>query len=193
MMGPISITEGPAAGQAIVYFNAPWGLQLEAISYPKGMAYDGAIGHEDEEIWAKLFDRAFPFDGGGMDGRQGDDPVELGFQASSVPFKRDVVQSVAPRRLIAGQSEKVAQRRGEDAVALVNHLLRVAQEMGEADLLVLLRPAGLGAVAIGDPDVRTNLAKERPDRLLGASGMSEETGVLAMVENPQPPTSLANP
>jgi catechol 2,3-dioxygenase-like lactoylglutathione lyase family enzyme len=38
--GPIPITEGPAAGQAIVYFNAPWGLQLEAISYPKGMAYE---------------------------------------------------------------------------------------------------------------------------------------------------------
>jgi hypothetical protein len=37
---PIPITEGPAAGQAIVYFNAPWGLQLEAISYPKGMAYE---------------------------------------------------------------------------------------------------------------------------------------------------------
>ena len=40
MMGPIPITEGPAAGQAIVYFNAPWGLQLEAISYPRGMAYE---------------------------------------------------------------------------------------------------------------------------------------------------------
>jgi catechol 2,3-dioxygenase-like lactoylglutathione lyase family enzyme len=40
MMGPIPITEGPAAGQAIAYFNAPWGLQLEAISYPKGMAYE---------------------------------------------------------------------------------------------------------------------------------------------------------
>ena len=40
MVGPIPITEGPAAGQAIVYFNAPWGLQLKAISYPKGMAYE---------------------------------------------------------------------------------------------------------------------------------------------------------
>ena len=83
-----------------------------------------------------------------MDGRQGDDPVELGFQASSVPFKRDVVH-------IAGQSEKVAQRRGEDAVALVNHLLRVAQEMGEADLLVLLRPAG--------PGRRSDRRPRRPD------------------------------
>ncbi len=76
-----------------------------------------------------------------MDGGQGDDPVELGFQASSVPFKRDVVQSVAPRRLIAGQSEKVAQRRGEAAVALVNHLLRVAQEMGQTCWSFFAQPA----------------------------------------------------
>lgn len=39
-MGPIPIKEGPAAGQTILYFQAPWGLQLEAISYPKGMAYE---------------------------------------------------------------------------------------------------------------------------------------------------------
>jgi catechol 2,3-dioxygenase-like lactoylglutathione lyase family enzyme len=38
--GPVPIKEGPAAGQAIVYFKAPWGLQLEAISYPNGMAYE---------------------------------------------------------------------------------------------------------------------------------------------------------
>jgi catechol 2,3-dioxygenase-like lactoylglutathione lyase family enzyme len=39
-MGPIPVTEGPASGQTILYFNAPWGLQLEAISYPAGMAYE---------------------------------------------------------------------------------------------------------------------------------------------------------
>lgn len=39
-MGPLPITEGPAAGQTILYFQAPWGLQLEAISYPNGMAYE---------------------------------------------------------------------------------------------------------------------------------------------------------
>src|SRR5262245_583641 len=39
-MGPIPVNEGPAAGQTILYFNAPWGLQLEAISYPNGMAYE---------------------------------------------------------------------------------------------------------------------------------------------------------
>lgn len=39
-MGPLPITEGPAAGQTILYFQAPWGLQFEAISYPEGMAYE---------------------------------------------------------------------------------------------------------------------------------------------------------
>ena len=38
--GPVPIKEGPAAGQTILYFKAPWGLQLEAISYPDGMAYE---------------------------------------------------------------------------------------------------------------------------------------------------------
>jgi len=39
-MGPVPMNDGPIAGQTILYFQAPWGLQLEAISYPKGMAYE---------------------------------------------------------------------------------------------------------------------------------------------------------
>ncbi|MBZ9855016.1 VOC family protein [Mesorhizobium sp. CA13] len=39
-LGPLPVKEGPAAGQTILYFQAPWGLQLEAISYPDGMAYE---------------------------------------------------------------------------------------------------------------------------------------------------------
>lgn len=40
LKGPIPITEGPAAGETILYFMAPWGLQFEAISYPHGMGYE---------------------------------------------------------------------------------------------------------------------------------------------------------
>ena len=40
LQGPIPVTEGPAAGQSILYFLTPWGLQMELISYPKGMAYE---------------------------------------------------------------------------------------------------------------------------------------------------------
>ena len=39
-LGPLPIEDGPIAGQSILYFQAPWGLQFEAISYPKGMAYE---------------------------------------------------------------------------------------------------------------------------------------------------------
>ena len=40
LFGPIPVTQGPAAGQTILYFKAPWGLQMEAITYPDGMAYE---------------------------------------------------------------------------------------------------------------------------------------------------------
>ena len=40
LMGPFPVNEGPAAGQSVLYFFAPWGLQMEAISFPKGMAYE---------------------------------------------------------------------------------------------------------------------------------------------------------
>jgi catechol 2,3-dioxygenase-like lactoylglutathione lyase family enzyme len=40
LFGPIPVEQGPAAGQTILYFKAPWGLQMEAISYPNGMAYE---------------------------------------------------------------------------------------------------------------------------------------------------------
>jgi catechol 2,3-dioxygenase-like lactoylglutathione lyase family enzyme len=45
LMGPLPVNEGPAAGQSIIYFFSPWGLQLEAISFPGGMAYekDGGV------------------------------------------------------------------------------------------------------------------------------------------------------
>ena len=38
--GPLMVKEGPAGGQGIFYFLAPWGLQFEAISYPLGMNYE---------------------------------------------------------------------------------------------------------------------------------------------------------
>lgn len=36
----LPVGEGPAAGQTVMYFQAPWGLQFEAISYPEGVAYE---------------------------------------------------------------------------------------------------------------------------------------------------------
>ena len=48
-MGPLPVKEGPAAGQTILYFQAPWGLQFEAISYPTGMAYEKGA---DTVLWS---------------------------------------------------------------------------------------------------------------------------------------------
>lgn len=36
--GPVEMTEGPSAGLTWLYFQAPWGQQLELVSYPGGIA-----------------------------------------------------------------------------------------------------------------------------------------------------------
>jgi catechol 2,3-dioxygenase-like lactoylglutathione lyase family enzyme len=40
LLGPVPVTDGPAAGQTINYFRAPFGTYIELISYPHGMAYE---------------------------------------------------------------------------------------------------------------------------------------------------------
>ncbi len=37
---PTLRTAGPSAGQTWVYFLAPWGMQLELVSYPNGKGYE---------------------------------------------------------------------------------------------------------------------------------------------------------
>lgn len=37
---PTTMTEGPSEGETWVYFLAPWGMQLELVSYPNGKAYE---------------------------------------------------------------------------------------------------------------------------------------------------------
>lgn len=48
-LGPFPVKEGPAAGQSITYVLTPWGMQLELISYPKGMAYEKGA---KTKLWA---------------------------------------------------------------------------------------------------------------------------------------------
>jgi catechol 2,3-dioxygenase-like lactoylglutathione lyase family enzyme len=40
LLGPLAVSDGPAAGQTINYFRAPFGTYVELISYPEGMAYE---------------------------------------------------------------------------------------------------------------------------------------------------------
>jgi glyoxylase I family protein len=50
---PEYIESGPAAGSNWVYFKAPWGLQMELVSYPQGKAYEA-------EASVKLWNPRFP-------------------------------------------------------------------------------------------------------------------------------------
>lgn len=49
---PEHIATGPAAGSRWVYFRAPWGLQMELVSFPDGKAYeaDAAV-----KLWSPRF------------------------------------------------------------------------------------------------------------------------------------------
>lgn len=46
--GPVEMTEGPSAGLSWLYFKAPWGQQLELVSYPGGIA---AYKELRRDIW----------------------------------------------------------------------------------------------------------------------------------------------
>ncbi len=45
---PVVRTAGPSGGQTWVYFKAPWGLQLELVSFPKGKLYEQDY---DQKLW----------------------------------------------------------------------------------------------------------------------------------------------
>ena len=64
--------------------------------------------------------------------------------------------------------------------------------MGEADLIVLGSPAHLRGEAIGDPEVRPNLAEEFRHHILAAARPDDEAAVGGVMEHPGPPGPLAD-
>lgn len=48
---PTVRTTGPSAGQTWIYFFAPWGMQLELVSYPGGKAYER---NSPTKLWSPL-------------------------------------------------------------------------------------------------------------------------------------------
>ena len=48
---PTVMTEGPSAGETWVYFLAPWGMQLELVSYPDGKAYEAEY---ENRLWSAV-------------------------------------------------------------------------------------------------------------------------------------------
>src|SRR6267154_1428629 len=100
---------------------------------------------------------------------------------------------MAPPRDFAGATEKLAQARRECGVAGIDGVLCIADEMGEADLMVLLGPIHLGGEPVGDPKIGSVLAQKLFDHGPAAVGMNDEAGVLRVMEYPCPPSPLADP
>ena len=48
---PTVRTDGPSGGQTWVYFLAPWGMQLELVSYPRGKAYERST---HQRLWSPV-------------------------------------------------------------------------------------------------------------------------------------------
>ena len=52
--GPVEMTEGPSAGMSWLYFRSPWGLAMELVSYPGGIAAYRDLGRK---VWRPEIDR----------------------------------------------------------------------------------------------------------------------------------------
>src|SRR5258705_10465943 len=100
---------------------------------------------------------------------------------------------MAPAGALAGATEKLAQGRSEGGVAGIERVLCIADEMGEAALMVLLGPIHLGGEPVGDPKIGSVLAQKLFDHGPAAVGMNDEAGVLRVMEYPCPPSPLADP
>ena len=90
-------------------------------------------------------------------------------------------------------SQQVLQAGRERDVACVDGVLGVAEEMGEADLMVGFSPAHLCAVAVGDPHGGTDVGEEVRDHVLAAAVANDEAAVFAVMEDPGPPVLFADP
>src|SRR3954465_13589871 len=100
---------------------------------------------------------------------------------------------MAPPPDFAGAAQELAQARRERGVAGIDGVLGIPDEMGEADLMILLGPIHLRREPVGNPEIGTVFAQELFDHSPAAAGMDDEAGVLGMMEDPGPPSSFADP
>src|SRR5471032_2054609 len=97
---------------------------------------------------ADFLDHALQFDAGRMRRSAAHEVVEAALQAGRVSSQCRIGEPFSSSSDPAGAPEQMAQTGRKDAVARVDGVLHVADEMGEADLVLLRRPSQLGAVAV---------------------------------------------
>ena len=154
---------------------------------------DGAVGEEDEQKASASLDHDLQLAPGSMAGGEAEQRIELGVKLISVGAQRGVGELLPASGDGAGALEQFAQGGREDAVAGVDGVLSLADEVGEADLMIFLGPIHLRCKPVGDPEVRTVGSQEPFDHGAAAVGVDDEAGAVGMMEHPGPPVLLADP
>ena len=121
---------------------------------------DGPVGHEDEHVAADFMDHALEFDTGSMSGCETEEAVEAGIKVRGEFFQHGIAEFAALASEPAGPAEQMAHGGREDRITAVDGILRVTDEMGEADLMALAGPAHLAAVAVRHPVISTEFPEE---------------------------------
>ena len=119
--------------------------------------------------------------------------IEFGVELVAIGSQGGVGERRTAAPDCAGSLQQRAETRSKSNIAGVGGILGVADEMGEADLVVATGPAQLRAEAIGDPEGGADVAEEFYDHVLAAARTDDEATILTVMEGPQPPVPLADP
>ena len=130
------------------------------IFYTRRIRLDVPVGHEDEQVLAELLDGALHLASGRRGRRRREQEIEPSFEVGLVDFQRAVEAEFA---------RSIAQARLSRPFMLgaipagVDGVLRVADQMGQTDLMSSLGPAHLASQAVA---VHPELAEVDPEGLL---------------------------
>src|SRR5208283_6245084 len=115
--------------------------------------FDLPVGHEDEEVSSDRLDGRLKCSPRRMGWLEAEEAVEPALEVGEVGFQGRIGQVRAPPPEGACALEQALQGGREHAVALIDDVLDVADEMREAELMVAASPAGLAAEPIRQPHV----------------------------------------
>jgi len=151
-----------------------------------------AIGDEDEQVLAEALDDALELLAGLGGGHDLEQRIEFALETAVIGDQRRADEAVAAAADADGPLQQGDDTGCQGVVAAVDGVLDVALEVSEADLMLLGRPSHLGAEAIGDPEVGTDVAEEFLDDLLAARGTDDKAGGIPVMEDPGPEGPLAD-
>src|SRR5882757_6213848 len=130
-----------------------------------------ASGDESEQVVAVASHGAEELAGGLVFRRFGEETVEPAVEIGAILLEGGVLEGLSPSADGDGALQEGLEAWCEDGIAVIDGVLGVTQEMGEADLP--LQPmAVLGRIAVGYPDLWHGAAQEVGDHF-GAAARSD--------------------